>query len=412
MTLQPARLTRLVFLLCLVCAVASLARAEFAGVERKFALSKSELELMLQSLPGYPGGKLPTLQGFVVLPAESLDLYQRAYYQYSADIHTLAPHQVKLVLIARVTAWYADEKPSRSEYRVLESNGRLEADLMDTLDAALHKRSAAASPVTPSPDAALAALAHADSSLSPIHAPNAPPATTPAPVEAGPSEAGPSEADLQRIRKLSQEERDLQEILSNQSHPKNLAAVKKSGSPVTARPEETAKVLFLAHAEDQFQILDRTDKWVHIQISGLSRGWIRRAQLELPDDIPAPVGFEDSPAVPGRGLFQRSREETAIFPGDWPALQEKQVRILTLRPTKTTAEASPAQRWEFARSLFRKLGSLSDVAGVALIFDSSDGGIAATTTSTLQQWISGGLTDDEFRKQCWFDPLDAFFAAK
>lgn len=406
MTSRPARLT-IVALLCLDCALALFARAELAGIERKFALSKSELELTLQSLPGYPGGKLPTLEGFVVLPAESLQHYQRAYYQYSADIQTLAPHQVKLALIARVTAWYADEKPSRSEYRVLESNGRLEADLMDALDAALRKRTAATSPVRPSSATTFPAPPHADSSFSPIHAPNAPPATTPALIQ-----AGPSEADLQRIRKLSQEERDLQEILSNQSHPKNLAAVKKSGSPVTARPEETAKVLFLAQAEDQFQILDQTDKWVHVQISGLSRGWIRRAQVELPDDVPAPVGFENAPPVPGHELFQQSRDETAIFPGDWPALKQKQVRILTVRPIKTAAEASPAQRWEFARSLLRKLSSPSDVAGVALIFDSSDGGIAATTTSALQQWISGKLTDDEFRKQCWFDPPDAFFAAK
>ena len=47
-------------------------------------------------------------------------------------------------------------------------------------------------------------------------------------------------------------------------------------------PNQGAKVLFLAAAEDEFEILDSNPNWVHVRISGLSRGWIRRSSLEMP----------------------------------------------------------------------------------------------------------------------------------
>ncbi len=67
----------------------------------------------------------------------------------------------------------------------------------------------------------------------------------------------------------------LEEILHNQAHPANLVAVKKTSTPVLANPIENAKVLFLAAAEDEFEMLDANSNWVHVRISGLSRGWIR-----------------------------------------------------------------------------------------------------------------------------------------
>ena len=75
----------------------------------------------------------------------------------------------------------------------------------------------------------------------------------------------------------------LEEILRNQAHPSNLAAVTKAATPVLTSPNQGAKVLFLAAAEDEFEILDSNPNWVHVRISGLSRGWIRRSSLEMPD---------------------------------------------------------------------------------------------------------------------------------
>ncbi|HYL17009.1 MAG TPA: hypothetical protein VEV41_28515, partial [Terriglobales bacterium] len=64
-------------------------------------------------------------------------------------------------------------------------------------------------------------------------------------------------------------------------------------------------------------------------------------------------------------------------------------------------------------SVFRKAypelsQATPDVAGVVIVFDSEDGGMAAVTAATLQQWQAGHLTDDAFWKRCWLDPADAF----
>ena len=48
----------------------------------------------------------------------------------------------------------------------------------------------------------------------------------------------------------------------------------------------TAKTLFLASARDEFEMLDFNRDWVHVRISGLSRGWIWRNNLEMPDSVP------------------------------------------------------------------------------------------------------------------------------
>ena len=85
---------------------------------------------------------------------------------------------------------------------------------------------------------------------------------------------------------LRAEAESLEEILKNQSHPKNLVAVKKSGTPVVATASLTAKTLFLASAHDEFEMLDFNRDWVHVRISGLSRGWIWRNSLEMPDSVP------------------------------------------------------------------------------------------------------------------------------
>jgi hypothetical protein len=44
-----------------------------------------------------------------------------------------------------------------------------------------------------------------------------------------------------------------------------------------------AKPLFLATAHDEFEMLDFNADWVHVRISGLSRGWIWRTSLEMPE---------------------------------------------------------------------------------------------------------------------------------
>src|SRR5205823_8284070 len=93
---------------------------------------------------------------------------------------------------------------------------------------------------------------------------------------------------------LRREAENLSEILRNQSHPTNLVAVKKDQTPVLQNPALDAKVLFLASAEDEFEIIESNPDWIHVRISGLSRGWLRRSLVEVVDDAETPAGTTSS----------------------------------------------------------------------------------------------------------------------
>src|SRR5581483_8433755 len=101
----------------------------------------------------------------------------------------------------------------------------------------------------------------------------------PAPSTRRKSDSVPSSQDSA----LEQEAKGLEELLQNQAHPTNLVAVKQDQTPLLQEPSSDAKVLFLASAEDEFEILDNNPEWIHVRISGLSRGWLRRSSVELLD---------------------------------------------------------------------------------------------------------------------------------
>ena len=95
------------------------------------------------------------------------------------------------------------------------------------------------------------------------------------------------EAEEKRMRSLSSELQSLEEVKKNQAHPLNLVTVKKPATPVLAHAGDEDRVLFKAAVNDEFEFLDMNGEWVHVQISGASRGYIRRSALELPEGIAA-----------------------------------------------------------------------------------------------------------------------------
>jgi hypothetical protein len=214
------------------------------------------------------------------------------------------------------------------------------------------------------------------------------------------------------MRDLNSELEGLQDVKKNQPHPVNLVVVKKSGASVYAKPAEGARLLFNASAEYEFEFIDGESEWIHVQISGLSRGYISRNNLELSEYITArlsSVAASEKPAA-----FRIVREESSPFPGDWAPLKGKTVKIFTVQPTSQDPKEIGAQaRLAFASSLFQKFvpensPAAPQLEGVVVIFDSADGGILGTTLSTLQQFTSGALSLESFWKQCYRDPLDAF----
>lgn len=429
--------------------------AQGGGYERTFVQSRATVEKVLQEMQSSIAGRLPVLDGFALASDHPLDRYQRGYFQSTVQVSPTASGGSVVHVSTKVTAWYSDPIPSRSGYQLVVSNGRLEVDLLDELAAELARRPAVVpvpagnntnpqpapklpaapltalpSPASPSPSSTsaqpAAAAQPADST------PSAP--TRPLPQTGGTfssslaqglaaegtgtAEAAPAPPPNADQRELKAEAESLEEILKNQTHPKNLVAVKKSGTPVVATASLTAKTLFLANSHDEFEMLDFNADWVHVKISGLSRGWIWRTGLEMPDGIPE-VGTQAgvAPGPTADELFRVSREETAPFPGDWEPLRNKNVRIISVQKTDESAPSGDAkQKLEFAKSLLDKsyteLGkNASGLSGIVLIFDSADGGMIATTLATLQQWKAGTLSDSALWHQSYFDPPETFGSA-
>jgi hypothetical protein len=223
-------------------------------------------------------------------------------------------------------------------------------------------------------------------------------------------------ADEKEAADLKTYIRNMEEIQRNQSRPNDLAAVKRSKTPVFAKPAETAQVLMSAEAQDEFQILGLDGPWVHVQISGMSRGWIHRSQLEMPASFDASAnaaGDEPKATAP----FRVAKEETALFRGEWTPLKGKRVRIEWVEPANPSLVTSRKEKLVFARSVFlhasESLGnSQNNPDGIVVVFDSVDGGQVAATIANVNALANHSLADAAFWHQCSLDPPESFLDAR
>ncbi len=404
-----------------------------SAFERTYHQSKSAVEKALKELQPSMSGRLPVLEGFALPGDHPLNRYQRAYYQSAVQVSSTGSGGAVVRVTTKVTAWYADSSPSRSGYQLLTSNGRLESDLLDQLTEELastpggmtaSESSSESFPVTHQPTTSKRPAMADKGTVEPtISAPMPQSPGTGHPFSssvaqglssrqpADPKSSTPSDRPQTA---LQAEAASLEEVLKNQAHPKNLVAIKKTGTPVVAAPSLSAKTLFLASAHDEFEMLDYNADWVHVRISGLSRGWIWRTSLEMPEGISDVPPGSPSAAPVAADLFQVTREETAPFPGDWEPLRGRNVRIISVQKIQENEKDSGAQaKLEFAKSLLDKnypeLEARSqELSGVVLIFDSVDGGMIAATLATVQHWKAGTLSDAAFWHQCYFDPPETF----
>src|SRR5579864_9060223 len=401
--------------------------AQFNGSsERTFAQSEDSIEKAVKKLQPSMAGRLPVVEGFVGAADQPLDRYRRAYFQTSVQVSANSARDCIVRVTTKITAWYTDPAGVHSGYRLLNSNGRLESDLLDQLSDEV----AANMNTVPNPTPAPAT----ETAHQPTPAPDQASETTPVgeqspPVKHASPSVGvgrpfatplnpslPSRESLAAPTKpgdqdLDSEIKSLQDVLQNQGHPNNLVIVKQAGVPVVGSPSLTAKTLFLASLHDEFEMLDFNADWVHVRVSGLQRGWIWRNSLEMPDGIPDTATHAGSgPKAAAEQLFHVTREETAPFPGDWAPLKGKNVKILSIEKVDDSSkDAGLIMRLEFAKAqleknydeLAEKSGTL---AGIVLIFDSADGGMIAATLPAMQKWKSGNLSDSAFWHQCFFDP--------
>jgi hypothetical protein len=395
---------------------ASETSAQAVPYARSFATPRTQVEQALKDLQAYSGQKLPVLDGFVAAPEKPLDRYERGFYQFSIELLAGDAGGTLVRLSARITAWYADRDVSKSGYQVLPSNGRLELDFLDRLEEKLTgKRVSSASPTSSSPQAPQPKLDLSGArTAATMAAPLPQIAQQPDEVAALRNQRIASE---KRVQQLTSELQNLQELQHTQAHPRNLIVVRKSRTPIYAKNSETSRVLFEAAANDEFEFLDEEAEWIHITISGDSRGFVRKNSIELPEGLAAKL--QSSAAGPEEKFigFRIEREETGDFPGDWAPLKGKKVKIFTVQLLSQNAkETGPTARLNYCLALFEKglregPGPNPAPEGVVVIFDSADGGIAAATSAKIQKFTSGTLKGEAFWQQGYLDPPDAFAPA-
>jgi hypothetical protein len=382
---------------------------------RTFPKPKTEVEQALKDLQAYTGQKLPIVDGFVGTTQQPLERYERAFYQFSIEVLPGVPAGTIVQVSAKITAWYADKDPAKSGYQILPSNGRLELDLLDRLDEKFGNkpapgtaRSLATSGISvPTPKLNLGGGVN----MSPG---GGNPIAPPEGAEELNRLRNQREAEEKHMRSLNVELQGLEEVKKNQVHPLNLVTVKRAGTPVLARPGEESRVLFKAAVNDEFEFLDAAGEWIHVQISGVSRGYIRRSALELPEVIAEHL--EETAkleAAAKQAAFRVEREENSVFPGDWEPLKGKTVKIYTVQPVSQDPKETDAHaKLNFAGSLMRKYADDTAGAtagdGVVAIFDSADGGIAGATLASIQQLAKGEISEEAFWKQCYLDPPETF----
>jgi hypothetical protein len=404
--------------ICLISfLLAGLGAAQSVPYARSYGKSREEVDKALKDLQAYIGQKLPIVDGFVAAGDIPLERFERAYYQFSIDLVPGNSGGTIVRLTAKITAWYADKDPAKSGYQVIPSNGRLELDLLDRLDERLGGKPAPLAAHSLSNPRISGPKAKLDLGSVSLAAPSKEQSSV------GEGQTGEiaslrakREAEEKRMLELNEELQSLQEIKKNQAHPLNLVAVRKSGTPVMAKPAEGSRLLlFNASADDEFEFIEATGEWIHVQISGPSRGYIRRSNLDLPEFIAARLKSPNGAASEEKqASFRIGREENSPFPGDWEPLKGKMVKIYTVQPVSQDPKETDARaKLAFAGGLLRKYAaettsSTPALDGIVVIFDAADGGIIGSTLLNVQQLASGSLSLDSFWKHCYIDPPDAF----
>lgn len=383
---------------------------------RTFSNPKMEVEQALKDLQAYTGQKLPIVDGFVGTTQQSLDRYERGFYQFSIEVLPGVPAGTIVQVSAKITAWYADKDPAKSGYLILPSSGRLELDLLDRLDEKFGNKPAPGTPralatsgiSAPVPKLNLGGGLNISSGSG-----------NPIPPPEGTAELNKlrtaREAEEKRMRSLNEELQGLEDVKKNQAHPLNLVTVKRAGTPMMARAGDDSRVLFKAAVNDEFEFLDADGEWVHVQISGVSRGYIRKSALELPEVIAERLeATAKSKSAAKPAAFRLEREENSIFPGAWELLKGKTVKIYTVQPASPDPKDTDARaKLNFAGSLMQRFvedvtPGAPSVDGVVVIFDSADGGLTGATLASIQQLAKGEISEEAFWRQCYLDPPETF----
>lgn len=350
--------------------------------EREYPVAMLAAKTALQQLGAYTGSRLPTLDGFIKTEGIKLDQYLRPYYEFKIDLIPNAPDRTTVRIAAKVSAWYsgAAEPPG---YKILETNGRLEDDMLDRLAESLQK--------------------------------NGPPVVEPSALSNQISEARRQRLEVEQRISAMEQRANNQEAVTPLDSPE-FASVIKSDVPVANAPGAKNKALLRAQLEDEFEILERRGAWLQVKLDDGRTGWMQQSSVHSSKAVPANERNQ-GPAVP-RGLdaFTIQRENAQPFSGDWIGLKDKRARYIFVRPVGSSINSSPVNKLRFAQSMFSERGrealhnSHNTLDGVVIVFLDQGGGVAAATLKNVRLWLSGNLSSAAFLKTCSLDPPSQFAA--
>jgi hypothetical protein len=85
--------------------------------------------------------------------------------------------------------------------------------------------------------------------------------------------------------------------------------------PTPKEPRKIRGGLFQAAANDEFEFLDGDSEWIHVGISGDSRGYLLRSSVDVPEKIAARLEWPATASAEEKFTgFRMEREETSTFP--------------------------------------------------------------------------------------------------
>jgi len=350
------------------------------GVQREFAFPITAVEAALKQLDAYTGARLPTLDGFITTERAQLPHYQRPYYEYKINLTMAGATRTEVQVRAEVSAWFEDPQGQQSGYQTLESNGRLESDLLDRLGEYLTTNQ---SKLLADPSALVKQIAAVRQ----------------------------QESDAQQ--QIAELEQQLQQAQTGSEHADRaeLVTVARGRIAVLKSPEEHSPVVLHAQAQDEFEVLEHRGAWLRVNLQDASSGWVRSSDVR-----PAAAGDDSSSSADSAG-FMVIRKNVMPFSGDWPRLKGKPTLYVWARPLGSSLNASPAGRLHFAQALFRQRyleavhSPQRSFEGVVVIFLDAGGGVAAANLEDIGQWVDETIKEPVFQARCSFDPRSEFFAA-
>ena len=412
------------------------------GQERSYAYPAETVHKALEQLGAYTGSKLPMVDGFVATTVLQVERYERPYYQYRLQLTPGTDGVSTVVRVeARISAWYAGTDGAQPEYRALSSNGRLEADLLDRLQAVLGANANSnfiarrdvnagvpARPTNPSVSTAQAPATQAS-------APNKS-AGLMTPQDQLDAILSERQTVRERTSALTAQITELKTSAHKPANAARLAWVKHSGVGVMSRKNFGGPVLFRAQAEDEFEVLVLDGGWAEVRLTPETTGYVQADELQLPEGMvekpgtavasaaaPAsdavPNGATAADAAATRDLgFWVSREDVKVFSGDWVRLKGKKVLFVYAQPRGLLSDlrgddAKLAYAKRVFQSRYKTAGEATpDLAGVVVVFLGSQGGVAAATLADIRQWAEGALPEAAFVNRCSLDPPNEFHGVR